>query len=99
MNDYYSNFPQPPPDTRAKNLVDVMLRDQNFREFFTPDELDNIALEVVKVSKEYSQTGYNIFGFAEERLRMVNTLKSKMRQRPYEKHINCSIVSSDPSAR
>ena len=62
MNDYYSQFPQPSVDVRARNIVDVMLRDQKFREHFTPDELKDIALEVVKVSKEYSQTGY-----AEER--------------------------------
>jgi hypothetical protein len=55
MNDYYSEFPQPSADVRARNLVDVMLRD-----FFTPDELKNIALEVVKVSNEYSMTGYNM---------------------------------------
>ena len=78
MNDYYSQFPQPSVDVRARNLVDVMLRDQKFRDFFTRDELENIALEVVKVSKEYSQSGYNMFGFAEERTRMVNTLESKM---------------------
>ena len=78
MNDYYSQFPQPSADVRARNLVDVMLRDQKFRDFFTPDELKNIGLEVVKVSKEYSQSGYNMFGFAEERTRMVNILESKM---------------------
>lgn len=78
MNDYYSQFPQPSADVRARNLVDVMLRDQKFRDFFTQDELNNIALEVVKVSKEYSMSGYNMFGYAEERQRMVNTLESKM---------------------
>ena len=78
MNDYYSEFPQPTADVRARNLVDVMLREQKFRDFFTQDELNNIALEVVKVSKKYSQSGYNMFGFAEERTRMVNTLESKM---------------------
>lgn len=84
MNDYYSEFPQPSADVRARNLVDVMLRNQKFCDFFTPDELKNIALEVVKVSKEYSMSGYNVFGFAEEKTRMVNTLESKMKQRPYE---------------
>jgi hypothetical protein len=79
MNDYYSQFPQPSADVRAGNLVDVMLRDQKFREYFTQDELTNIALEVVKVSKEYSMTGYNMFGYAEERRRMISTLESKMR--------------------
>lgn len=78
MNDYYSQFPQPPPDTRAQNLVDVMLRNHTFREFFTPDELNTIALGVVKISKQYSMSGYNVFGYAEERARMVNTLESKM---------------------
>tara|TARA_Y100000389_G_C17014074_1_gene295595 strand:- start:189 stop:431 length:243 start_codon:yes stop_codon:yes gene_type:complete len=78
MNDYYSEFPQPSADVRARNLVDVMLRDQKFRDFFTPDELNNIGLEVVKVSKEYSMSGYNMFGYAEERQRMVNVLESKM---------------------
>ena len=78
MNDYYSEFPQPSADARARNLVDVMLRDQKFRDFFTPDELKNIGLEVVKVSKEYSMSGYNMFGYAEERQRMVNVLESKM---------------------
>tara|TARA_Y100000389_G_C17395348_1_gene482202 strand:- start:802 stop:1044 length:243 start_codon:yes stop_codon:yes gene_type:complete len=80
MNDYYSQFPQPSVDVRARNIVDVMLSDQKFRDYFTPDELKNIALEVVKVSKEYSQSGYNVFGFAEERQRMISTLESKMRQ-------------------
>ena len=55
-----------------------MLRDQKFLDFFTPDELKNIGLEVVKVSKEYSMSGYNMFGYAEERQRMVNVLESKM---------------------
>ena len=82
MNDYYSEFPQPSADVRARNLVDVMLRDQKFRDYFTPDELNTIALEVVKVSKEYSQTGYNMFRFAEEKQAMISTLESKMRQRP-----------------
>jgi hypothetical protein len=84
MNDYYSQFPQPSADVRARNIVDVMLREEKFRDYFTPDELKNIALKVVKVSKEYSQTGYNMFGYAEERQRMISTLESKMRQRPYE---------------
>jgi hypothetical protein len=84
MNDYYSQFPQPSADVRAGNLVDVMLRDQKFREYFTRDELKTIALEVVKVSKEYSMTGYNMFGYAEERQRMISTLESKMRSHPYE---------------
>lgn len=79
MNEYYSQFPQPPPDTRAKNLVDVMLRDRMFRDYFTPGELNTVALEVVKVSKEYSMSGYNVFGYTEERQRMVNTLESKMK--------------------
>jgi hypothetical protein len=78
MNDYYSQFPQPSVDVRASNLVDVIFRDQKFRDFFTPDELKDIAYEVVEVSKEYSQTGYNMFGFAEEKTRMVNILESKM---------------------
>jgi ABC-type multidrug transport system ATPase subunit len=84
MNDYYSQFPQPSADVRARNIVGVMLRDQKFRDYFTPDELKDIALKVVKVSKEYSHTGYNMFGYAEERQRMISTLESKMRQRPYE---------------
>ena len=78
MNDYYSQFPQPSVDVRASNLVDVIFRDQKFRDFFTPDELKDIAYEVVKVSKEYSMSGYNMFGYAEERQRMVNVLESKM---------------------
>ena len=78
MNDYYSEFPQPSADVRARNLVDVMLREQKFRDFFTRDELNNIALEVVRVSKVYSMSGYNMFGYAEERQRMVNVLESKM---------------------
>ncbi len=84
MNDYYSQFPQPPTYVRAENLVNVMLREQKFRDYFTPDELKHIGLEVVKDSKEYSYSGYNMFGFVEERTRMVNTLESKMKQRPYE---------------
>ena len=84
MNDYYSQFPQPSADVRARNIVDVMLRDQKFREYFTPVELNDIALEVVKVSKEYSMTGYNMFGYAEERQRMMNMLESKMRSHPYD---------------
>lgn len=78
MNDYYSEFPQPSADVRASKLVDVVLRDPKFRDFFTQDELKNIALEVVKVSKDYSYAGYNMFGFAEEKQRMVNTLESKL---------------------
>ena len=78
MNDYYSQLPQPSVDVRTGNLVDVMLRDQKIRNYFTPDELKNIALEVVKVSKEYSQSGYNVFGYAEERQRMITALESKM---------------------
>ena len=77
MNDYYSQFPQPPPDVRAKNLVDVILRDQKFRDLFTPDELNDIALDVVKDSKEYSMSGYNVFGYAEERQRMIKKLSEK----------------------
>jgi hypothetical protein len=80
MNDYYSNFPQPPPDTRAKNLVDVMIREQNFRDFFTPDELNTIALDVVKDSKEYSMSGYNVFGFREEKERFRTVLISHIRE-------------------
>ena len=78
MNDYYSQFPQPPTYVRAENLVTVMLREQKFRDYFTPDELKNIGLEVVKDSKEYSQSGYNVFGYAEERQRMITALESKM---------------------
>jgi len=78
MNDYYSQFPQPSADVRAMNLVDVMLREQKFRDYFTTEELKNIGLEVVKVSKEYSQVGYNMFGYAEERQRMLAALESKM---------------------
>ena len=77
MNDYYSQFPQPPTHVRAMNLVDVMLRDDTFRVSFTYDELKDIATEVVQTSKEYSMTGYNVFGFAEERARMIESLKSK----------------------
>jgi hypothetical protein len=80
MNDYYSDFPQPPPDTRAKNLVDVMIREQNFRDFFTPDELNTIALDVVKDSKEYSMSGYNVFGFREEKERFRTVLISHIRE-------------------
>ena len=78
MNDYYSQFPQPSADVRARNIVDVMLRDQKFRDYFTPDELKNIALEVVKVSKEYSMSGYNVFGFAEEKARLYKVLEGLM---------------------
>ena len=80
MNDYYSDFPQPSVDVRARNLVDVMLREEKFRDFFGPANLKDIALEVVKVSKDYSMSGYNVFGFAEERQRMVNALESKMKR-------------------
>ena len=78
MNDYYSQIPQPSVDVRASNLVDVIFRDQKFRDFFTPDELKDIAYEVVKVSKEYSMSGYNVFGYTEERQRMITALESKM---------------------
>mgnify|MGYP001149935485 CR=1 FL=1 len=80
MNDYYSQFPQPSADVRARNLVDVMLREEKFRDFFGQDKLKDIAFEVVKVSKDYSMSGYNVFGFAEERQRMVNALESKMKR-------------------
>ena len=80
MNDYYSDFPQPSIDVRARNLVDVMLREEKFRDFFGQDKLKDIALEVVKVSKDYSMSGYNVFGFAEERQRMITTLESKMKR-------------------
>lgn len=80
MNDYYSDFPQPPPDTRAKNLVDVMSQDQELSKYFDHNELTRIALEVVKDSKEYSMSGYNVFGFREEKERfrtvLINTSKN-----------------------
>lgn len=76
MNDYYSQFSQPSEDVRARNLVDVMLRNDVFRERFSPCELKDVALEVVKNSKEYSMSGYNMFGFAEEKQRMIETLES-----------------------
>lgn len=76
MNDYYSQYEQPSEDVRARNLVDVMLRNDAFRERFSPGELKDIALEVVKKSREYSMSGYNVFGFAEERQRMIDTLES-----------------------
>ena len=75
MNDYYSDFPQPSVDVRARNLVDVMLREQKFREKFSSDDLKKISLDVVKDSKEYSMSGYNVFGFAEEKARLYKVLE------------------------
>lgn len=74
MNDYYSAFPQPSADVRARNLVDVVLRDKKFNGKFSPDDLKKLALDVVKDSKDYSMSGYNVFGYAEERARLYGVL-------------------------
>ena len=79
MNDYYSTFSQPSVDVRARNLVDVVLREQKFREHFTFDELKKFALDIAEASNEYSMTGYNVFGFAAERKLLYSVLESKMK--------------------
>lgn len=88
MNDYYSAFPQPSADVRARNLVDVMSREQKFYDHFTPDELKSLAMDVVAISKDYSMSGYNMFGFAEERKRLYNVLESKLKSLGYKEEFN-----------
>ena len=79
MNDYYSQFPQPSVDVRARNLVNDTSRNKIFREHFTSEELKAIAYAVAEVSKEYSMSGYNVFGFAEERKRMWETCLARLK--------------------
>ena len=64
MNDYYSNFPQPTADIRAKNVLEFTQGD--FKRKIPHEKLQEIALEVVSASPEYSLTGYRMAGFNEE---------------------------------
>lgn len=79
MNDYYSTFPQPSIDIRARNLVDVMFREQKFRVHFTFDELKEFAVDIAKASKDYSMSGYNMVGFADEKKRLCSVLESNIK--------------------
>ena len=88
MNDYYSDFPQPPADIRARNLVDFVSREQKFRDHFTIDELKDLAMNVVTISSDYSMTGYNMFGFAKEKKLLCNVLESKMKSIGYKEDFN-----------
>ena len=78
MNDYYSQYEQPEPSIRAKNALDVMPKDLTAP--FSLDELEKIALDVVSVSKNYSLTGYGMFGKAEEVNRLRNVLETKVHE-------------------
>lgn len=68
MMDYYSSFPMPDKLERKKNLIDYA----NEQKITVSDEIFDL---IIAEAKEYSLTGYQVFGFKEDcvklRLRVV----------------------------
>jgi hypothetical protein len=58
MNDYYSEFPCPPREKIAQELVEHLRKEG----IVVPYE---VALAAAKEMKDYSLTGYRMFGFGE----------------------------------
>jgi hypothetical protein len=60
MNDYYSNFPKPPFADRFKDCMGALSDIQ-----IPNNELEKIVTNVVNNDKDYSLTGYRMFGMCE----------------------------------
>ena len=64
MNDYYSNFPQPPVEERIQNAINGL--PEFVKSSVTEEKLLDITREIASKSPDYSLTGYRIFGAREE---------------------------------
>lgn len=60
MNDYYSDFPKPPFADRFKDCMSALTDVQ-----IPNNELEKIVTNVVNNDKDYSLTGYRMFGMRE----------------------------------
>lgn len=64
MNDYYSNFPQPPVEERIQNAINGL--PEFVKSSVTAEKLLDITREIASKSPDYSLSGYRIFGAREE---------------------------------
>ena len=60
MNDYYSQFPQPPLETRINQAIDGI--PDYLKSSISTKKLNKIVREVVSNAPEYSLTGYRVSG-------------------------------------
>lgn len=63
MNDYYSQFPQPPLETRINQAIDGI--PDYLKSSISTKKLNKIVREVVSNAPEYSLTGYRVSGLSD----------------------------------
>lgn len=63
MNDYYSDFPQPPLETRIEQATSGI--PEYLKSSISAKKLDKIVYNVVKNAPEYSLSGYRVFGLSD----------------------------------
>ena len=83
MNDYYSNFPQPPVEERIQNALNGL--PEFVKSSVTEEKLLDITREIVTNSPEYSLTGYRISGAWEE----INKITDAI-----QKHVQMTVRST-----
>lgn len=65
MNDYYSQLPQPSLETRMQNCVSELPPD--LTSGLSIETVREVVFPIVQHAKEYSMTGYSMFGRNETR--------------------------------
>ena len=83
MNDYHSNFPQPPVEERIQNAINGL--PEFVKSSVTEEKLLDITREIVTNSPEYSLSGYRNFGAWEE----INKITDAI-----QKHVQMTVRST-----
>ena len=71
MLDYYSQFDMPVFEIRKNNLIDYA---KTLKHNLSDTEIETIVNTIVSNTKEYSMTGYSVFGQKEERDQLVKAI-------------------------
>ena len=73
MNDYYSQLPQPPLETRIQNCISELPLDLTHG--ISNETVREVVSPIVRLAKEYSMTGYSMFGRMETRESAIEALR------------------------
>ena len=79
MNDYYSDSPQPTIKTRIEDAINGVPR--YIRATVRKDKLYSLAEEVVSKSREFSLSGYKMFGMAENVQTLIKAIENEKKSR------------------
>ena len=73
MNDYYSEFPQPTLETRIEDAINGV--PTYLKVTISKNKLYSLAKEVVSKGREFSLTGYRMFGLAENVQMLIEAIE------------------------